>query len=234
MLDFAQLERGQLIVGVLPGQGGMWLPPFLAAFIKHYPHVSVRLVERWSAQLFALLDSGDIHVAVVLLPASGYEPPPGMMVRTCFEGELAVVVAPHHRLAHGTNVTLEELAREPLVLTSPDETPRAIVEQAFHARGLDPAVVFEANDPTTLVRLAGEGIGAGITGLAIGRAHADVVRTVPLEGGSLRYVSAVVWPEGGPHTKALARFVDFLLAWWREAGLALVREITEGATLAVR
>src|SRR6266568_6063356 len=63
MLEFAHLDRGQLIVGTMTGNGPFWLPGFLAAFMRLHPHVDVTLVERVSGMLFKLLENREIHVA---------------------------------------------------------------------------------------------------------------------------------------------------------------------------
>jgi DNA-binding transcriptional LysR family regulator len=93
-----------------------------------------------------------------------------------------------------------------------------IVDEAFRARGLEPDVCFEANDPITLVQLAAGGVGVGITGESIGRMHADKVVTIPIEGPPLNYSHSVAWAaERGPHTRALDTFLRFVISWWRDA-----------------
>src|SRR6516164_6010104 len=44
MLEFAHLERGQLIVGALPGLGPFWLSRFLVDFLNRHRHVDLRLI----------------------------------------------------------------------------------------------------------------------------------------------------------------------------------------------
>lgn len=215
MLDFAHLERGQLLVGALPGLGPFWLSRFLVDFLNRHPHVDLRLIERGSTVLLKLLASGDVHAACVLLPAEGVLPA-GLSAQRLIVSSLAVVVSPEHPLARQSSICLEQLAGERLILTSPEETPRLIVDEAFRARGMEPEVCFEANDPITLVQLAAGGVGVGITDPSIGRLHADKVVTVPFEGVSLMYSMAVAWAaERGPHTRALDTFLRFVVAWWR-------------------
>jgi DNA-binding transcriptional LysR family regulator len=216
MLDFAKLERGQIVIGTVTGAGTSWLPMFLAAFLRRHPHVDVRLVERTSSLLLGLLDSGDVHVACLLIPADGPEnsiAPPGISVRRVYSRNLVVVVSPRHRLAGRSAISLEELAREHLILTSPEETPRLTVDGAFRSRGLTPTVRFEANDPTALIGLAAEGVGIGITGERIARHNADKVVCIPFEGIELRYAMALAWSEHGAHTRGLATFLDFATEW---------------------
>jgi DNA-binding transcriptional LysR family regulator len=217
MLDFAHLERGQLLIGALPGLGPFWLSRFLVAFLNRHPHVDLRLIERGSASLLKLVASGEVHAACVLLPGEGDVLPPGVSAHRLVSAPLAVVVSPRHPLAGRDAVCLEQLAGERLILTSPEETPRSIVDDAFRARGLEPAVCFEANDPITLVQLAAGGVGVGITGESIGRAHANKVVTIPFEGSPLKYALSVAWAaERGPHTRALDTFLQVIVAWWRD------------------
>jgi len=216
MLEFAQLERGQIVIGAVTGAGTSWLPMFLAAFLRLHPHVDVRLVERTSSLLFGLLDSGDVHVACLLVPPEdqpdGFAPP-GISMRRVYTRNLVVVVSPRHRLAGRTSVRLEELACEHLILTSPEEPPRLTVDVAFAARGLTPMVRFEANDPTALIGLAAEGVGIGITGERIARHNADKVVCIPIENADLRYAMALAWSEHGAHTRGLTTFLDFATEW---------------------
>jgi DNA-binding transcriptional LysR family regulator len=216
MLEFARLERGQIVVGAVTGAGTSWLPMFLAAFLRRHPRVDVRLVERTSSLLVGLLGSGDVHVACLLIPADGPEDsiaPPGISLRRVYARDLVVVVSPTHRLASRTSIRLEELACENLILTSPEEAPRLIVDGAFRAHGITPMVRFEANDPTALIGLAAEGVGIGITGERIARHHADKVVCIPVEGDTLRYAMALAWSEHGAHTRGLATFLEFATEW---------------------
>ena len=138
-----------------------------------------------------------------------------MSAHSLLVAPLAVVVSPLHPLARESSVSLEQLGHERLIVTSPEETPRLLVDQAFHARGLDPQVCFEANDPITLVQLAAGGVGVGITGAGIGRMHADKVVTIPFEGANLNYSLSIAWAaERGPHTRALDTFLHFVVTWW--------------------
>jgi LysR family transcriptional regulator, transcription activator of glutamate synthase operon len=218
MLEFAHLDRGQLIVGTMTGNGPTWLPGFLAAFMRQHPHLELTLVERVSGALLRLLENGEIHVATLLVPTDEPDVPPDISLRQMYWRELVVVVSPQHRFASRTTVTLEEVAQERLILTSPEEAPRRVVDRAFHAHGLEPQVSFEADDPMTLIGLAAEGIAIGITGENIARRNADRVAMLPIKGVELRYSLALAWSERGPHTRAMTTFLDFATAWFANWG----------------
>jgi DNA-binding transcriptional LysR family regulator len=230
MLEYAQLERGQLVTGAVTGSGMSWLPSFLAAFLRRHPNLDVRLVERTSSLLLRLLETADIHVACLLVPAEGAPDvisTPGISTRRVFTRDLVVVVSPAHRLAQQSSVTLADLAGEPLILTSPEETPRLIVDHAFRASGVEPQVRFEANDPTALLGLAAEGVGIGITGDRIAAQFGDRVVAVKIAGVRLQYSLALAWSERGPQTRAMASFLDFATDWlgsWGARTLVAAKE----------
>lgn len=218
MQEFAHLDRGQLIFGTMTGVGTAWLPAFLAAFMRQYPNVEVTLVERASGLLVKLLQNRELHVACLLIPTEHADIPPDISTREIFRRELIAVASPRHRLARQPRVTLDDLAAERLILTSPEEGPRIVVDRAFRAHGFEPLVSFEADDPATLIGLAAEGIAIGITGENLARRASDRVIPLRIEGVRMRYSLALAWAEGGPHTRAMSTFLDFAATWLAEWG----------------
>jgi LysR family transcriptional activator of glutamate synthase operon len=218
MLEFAHLDRGQLIVGTMTGNGPFWLPSFLAAFMRQHPHLELTLVERVSGVLLRMLEAGEVHVACILVPTDHADVPRGICTREVYCRELVVVVAPNHPFAQRTSVTLEEVAQERLILTSPEEAPRRVVDRAFRALGLQPQVSFEADDPMTLIGLAAEGIAIGITGDHIAQRNGDRVVPLTIPGVEMRYSMALAWSERGPHTRAMSTFLDFASGWLTDWG----------------
>ena len=224
MQDFAHLDRGQLIFGTMSGVGSVWLPGFLAAFMRRHPHVDVTLVERVSGVLFKLLDTREIHVACLLVPTEGADVPPDISTRQLFSRELVVVVSRQHPLAERASVTLEDIAAERMILTTPEEAPRRVIDRAFRAHGIEPHVSFEADDPATLIGLAADGIAIGITGENVARRYADKIVSLKLDGVRLRYSLALAWSERGAHTRAMAAFLDFAAEWLTDWGLSTLAE----------
>jgi DNA-binding transcriptional LysR family regulator len=200
-------------VGVIPGLGAYWLPDFVSAFLRTYPGVALKLVERLSSELISLLESQQIHAACVLLPGQDSEIPSGIELRVLSTSELVAVVAPQHRLARCSSVTLEVLATERLVLTSPAEGPRTVMDRAFHAEGIEPSIWFEADDPAVLIGVVADGVAVGITGPGIARQNAHRVVALPFESRGLRYAAALAWSQRGPQTRALRGFLNFASSW---------------------
>ena len=158
-------------------------------------------------------------MACLLVPTEDAEIPPDIQTRELYCRELVVVAARQHPLARQARITLDDIAGERLILTSPEEAPRTVVNRTFAAHGLEPTVSFEADDPATLIGLAAEGIGIGITGQSLARRNSDKVVELKVEGVQMRYSMALAWSDRGPHTRAKSTFLDFAAAWLAEWGV---------------
>ena len=73
-----------------------------------------------------------------------------------------LVMPLNHPLARNENITLEELAREPLITYHPSFTGRTRIDAAFAARQLKPNVVLEAIDSDVIKTYVRLGLGVGI------------------------------------------------------------------------
>lgn len=110
-LDVARAHRSRLRVGFKAGATGRILTPTLKAFEARYPEVEIELRRlAWAEQAEALL-SDRVDVAFVWLPAEIA----GLAVRVLTSERRCVAVAHDHRLAELTEVSLANLADEPVV-----------------------------------------------------------------------------------------------------------------------
>ena len=71
MEEFAGLLRGRLVVGSLPSLAGRLMPPLLAGFHALHPGLELAMREASSAQLLALVEAGEVDLALVHQPATG-------------------------------------------------------------------------------------------------------------------------------------------------------------------
>src|SRR5512142_1725928 len=62
------VRRGQVSIGISPMAGARLLPPLVRATRERYPGVRVQTREGGLTYLLALLESGEVDLALVLLP----------------------------------------------------------------------------------------------------------------------------------------------------------------------
>ena len=100
-----------------------------------------------------------------------------------------------------SSVSLPELAELPLISIG-EGTRQFESHLAFASAGLNPASVFQTNQPQTLLSLVRHGLGTGVTNaLAVTRANLDGVRLAPTRTPALdrvvetlRAVAPPTWP----------------------------------------
>lgn len=68
--DINGLKSGSVIIGISTFRGSYLLPPVLNAFHMEYPGIHVKIVEKNSMALEQMLLSGEIDLALLVLPAS--------------------------------------------------------------------------------------------------------------------------------------------------------------------
>jgi LysR family cys regulon transcriptional activator len=80
----------------------------------------------------------------------------------CYEWQHVLVLPQGHPLADRARLTLEDIAREPLITYHPSFTGRGRIDQAFATKKLQPKVVLEAIDSDVIKTYVRLGMGVGI------------------------------------------------------------------------
>lgn len=119
-------------------------------------------------------------------------------VEPLLEEQMVAIVAEGHRFAQLPEVTLDELAEEPLVALSHAVVPGLIDRQmaVFHERGLSPTQVQEVPDPMALFCLVGAGVGVGIHMASFSNLRHPGVSFVPIAGDAPTAKLLLLWRRG--------------------------------------
>jgi DNA-binding transcriptional LysR family regulator len=125
--------RGELVVGGSTIPGEYILPLMLGRFREKFPEVSTTLVIGDSQAVVDWVSEGRVEVAVVgaRLPQRGLE------YRELMPDEEVVVVPAGHRWQGRDEITLEDLAGEPLLIRERGSGTRAALEAALERAGVD-------------------------------------------------------------------------------------------------
>ena len=85
-----------------------------------------------------------------------------LIMMPCYKWNRAVIVPKNHPLAQTSLLTLEDIARQPIVTYTFGFTGRSKLDDAFHNKGLSPKVVFTAADADVIKTYVKLGLGVGI------------------------------------------------------------------------
>ncbi len=206
------LLRGRVALGIAPSIGGSFAPTLLRAFTAAHPGVDVSLVEALGPDLPALLSAGDVDVAIGPSGLAHGEHP--VRHHPLWEEPFVAVVGPTHPIAELAYVSLADLVASPIIALGADEndadTP-AELHQMFVAAGVAASFAFQTRDPQTLVALAREGLGVGVTNLLA----AEVADTrgavvVPVKDAGTRRHVDVCWDASRPLQPAARALIDLI------------------------
>ena len=157
--EYASETRGNLTIATTHTQARYALPSVVGAFKKKFPDVHLALVQGTPPQIAEMLAKGeaDIGIATETLDLHA-----DLIAMKAYEWDHAVVVPVKHPLAGVKKLSLEELARHPIVTYDTAFTGRTRIDKAFAAAGLKPDIVFTAIDSDVIKTYVSLGMGVGI------------------------------------------------------------------------
>ncbi|MGE0714618.1 MAG: LysR family transcriptional regulator [Alphaproteobacteria bacterium] len=206
--DEAALRRGRFTVATLPSIAATILPPAMAAFRALHPGVEIEMVDAYAGHAGAAVLRGE--AAFGLLAA----PPPGereLAFEPLFRDDSVIVLPVGHPWAGRGAIELAEVARQPLLLTAPDTSMRAMVDAAFRHRGLVAVPAHEAMNLTTLLALAEAGFGITfVPRIFVVRLDLSRLEMVAIAGRPMARDIGIVTPRGRSLSPAAAAFRRFL------------------------
>jgi LysR family cys regulon transcriptional activator len=157
--EYSKQDSGTLSIATTHSQARYFLPEPIAAFRRQFPKVNIGLHQGAPAQVAQMVLQ---EVADVGLATEGLAEHDELVTLPCYEWQHAVVLPPGHPLAAIERLSLEDLAKQPLVSYHPSFSGRTKVDQAFAARRLKPNFVLEAIDADVIKTYVRLGLGLGI------------------------------------------------------------------------
>ncbi len=157
-MDYSE-GRGSFVVGAYPDIVSYHLPRPIRQFRSKYPDVRMRLVARSYANLIQLVKSGEVDLALCSAPPTD---DPSLEFSQLFDYNVVLITEPSHDLLHSDPVSIEDMARFPLILNSPESLSRRRVEQKLRESSVNYDVVLEMDNTEMIKRYVAIGMGIAI------------------------------------------------------------------------
>ena len=157
--DLKDDKSGSLSIGTTHTQARYVLPPIVQKFRAGYADVDLHLHQGSTEQIaeLAKLDRVDFAIAT-----GGAELFPGLVLLPCYRWHRRVVVPRDHPLAKERAVSLEALARYPIVTYTFSFSGRSSLPALFESAGLKLRVALTASDADVIKTYVRLGLGVGI------------------------------------------------------------------------
>ena len=157
--EFANERLGSLTIATTHTQARYALPKAVAAFKRKYPDVQLVIHQGNPTQICEMVLRGEAEFAIATEQIAEY---PELVSLPCYQWNRCVVVPARHPLARVKPLTLEAVAKYPIVTYDFAFANRSLVEKAFEQRGLTAKVVLTALDADVIKTYVELGLGVGI------------------------------------------------------------------------
>jgi LysR family cys regulon transcriptional activator len=157
--EFSAQTSGRLSIAATHTQARYALPQVVRDFRRLYPQVTLNLHQGSPTQIAQMLLGGEADIGVATEGLAHYEQ---LVALPCYRWTHSVVVPPDHELLDGQPLTLQRLARHPIITYDVGYTGRTHIDEAFARAGLQPSVVLSAMDADVIKTYVELGMGVGI------------------------------------------------------------------------
>ncbi len=157
--DFLAREEGLLSIAATHSQARYALPAAVQEFRLRFPGVRLHLHQGTPRQIAQMLLDGEVDVGIATeLPQNH----PQLAAISCRCWTHLVVAPAGHPLLTEAPLTIEKLARHPLITYDSGLTGRSRIDEAFARHGVSPDIVLAAMDADVIKTYVELGVGVGI------------------------------------------------------------------------
>ncbi|MBT8446504.1 MAG: HTH-type transcriptional regulator CysB [Gammaproteobacteria bacterium] len=157
--DFNDNKRGSISIATTHTQARYVLPRTIKRFIQQYPDVSLHMHQGTPMQISELAAKRAVDFAIATEALELFD---DLVMLPCFRWNRSIVVPRDHPLAQLGKLSLEDIAKHPIVTYVFGFTGRSQPDDAFKQRGLEARVVFTAVDADVIKTYVRLGLGIGI------------------------------------------------------------------------
>jgi len=151
--------KGTLSIATTHTQAYHALPEVIAKFTAQFPDVKLRIHQGDTQQIYDMLLSRTADVAVTTASKSM---PKELVMLPYREWHLAAITPPGHPLTKEPELTLEALAKYPLITYDHEVAGRTAINQAFTDAGLLTNIALTALDSDIIKKYVKLGLGVGL------------------------------------------------------------------------
>ena len=157
--EFSNENVGSLSIATTHTQARYRLPSVVRSFMRRYPQVKLSLHQGNPRQVCEMVLDGTADLGIATEAIADYEE---LVMLPCYQWNRCIVANLRHPILQEQPLTLEAIARYPLITYDDAFTGRSQINKAFLGRGLKPNVVLSAIDSDVIKKYVEMDLGVGI------------------------------------------------------------------------
>jgi LysR family cys regulon transcriptional activator len=157
--EYRDPSSGSLSIATTHTQARYALPPVIDRFRAAYPRVALHMNQGTPMQIAEMAANGAVDFAIATEAMEHFE---DLVMMPCYHWDRAVIVRRDNPLAELPEITLADVASQPMITYVFGFTGRSRLDKAFNNAGLTPNVVLTATDADVIKTYVRHGLGIGI------------------------------------------------------------------------
>ena len=157
--EFSQKETGTLTLATTHTQARYHLPAIVTTFMQRHPDIKLHIHQGTPSQVVEQVVSGEADIGIATEVINTYDK---ILCFPCYQWNRCVIAPPRHPLLTDWPLTLEKIAKYPLITYDFTFTGGSLVNKVFSQAGLEPNVVLTAIDADVIKTYVNLGLGVGL------------------------------------------------------------------------
>jgi DNA-binding transcriptional LysR family regulator len=171
--ELGNQKHGVVRIGCIPSIAATYLPEVIAAFRKRNPLVSFVLKDANGQRIIGMVRADEIEFGIT----DGEANWPDLRISELYRDQIHVIFPNKHPIASLKRVTIEEVARWPIILLDSQSNTRIVLDAAFTALGRLVTPVCEVTYTSSAIGLVQAGLGITLLGSTV--VQASRLRSIP-------------------------------------------------------
>lgn len=202
--DLNELNVGTISIGVTYGLRSI-LTQAVVRFASEFPQINFRVVYGTSEGLMEELNQLDLDLILVFNESTKAR---HFKYQSLFNSPVTFVTSSASPLSGKTSITLEEISKLPLVISTKGNSTSHFIIKAFDRSGLSPKISIEVNDIPTILDLVKSGNWHGI--LMQTSVKGKGLLSIPIKGSGMVRTAMIISLKEAYEKQAVKRFCSLL------------------------
>lgn len=156
--NLAENRIGQLSISCSPSLGQLLMPRAIAAFCQRYPEVRIVLNTQIPSVMLQSLLTQQVELGVAYMPIKH----PSLETRLLYENRIVAVLPASHPLASRSEISVHDLADDPLIGYSSDLPIGQLIRQLFGSEEEQPTPRIKVQQAHVACALVAAGAGVAL------------------------------------------------------------------------
>lgn len=152
-------SRGPIRIGTIDTLAAYFLPPYLQSFRQSFPEVDLVLQTASEPEILQQVKEGYLDMGFIFDRCTTDT---DLITDVIRQEELVIVMPPDHPLASAVFLSVQELAKESLVLTEEGCTYRGMLMEALREAGIAKRVACQFSNPDAIKSCVRCGLGVAL------------------------------------------------------------------------